>query len=115
MRTVERVMLAVALAAGAAIGPLPAAAQGLPGAAGSRGQMLYGNHCIACHNTQMHWRDRKLATDWASLKAQVRHWQGVAQLSWSEDEIDDVARFLNDSIYRFPHGGRVAGLTAPPR
>jgi len=98
-----------------ALSALAAAAQGLPGSAAGRGQLLYGNHCIACHNTQMHWRDKKLATDWASLKAQVRHWQGVAQLNWSEDEIDDVARFLNDSIYRFPQGGRVAGLPTLPR
>lgn len=100
-------ILVLALAAGPALG------QGLGAAPGSRGQMLYGNHCIACHNTQMHWRDGKLVTDWASLKAQVRRWQGTAQLNWSEDDIDDVARYLNDSFYRFPHGGRVAGL--PPR
>lgn len=114
MRTMTRVTVVLALVSGAALAALPAVAQGLPGATGSRGQMLYGNHCIACHNTQMHWRDKKLATDWASLKAQVRHWQGVAQLGWSEDEVDDVARFLNDSFYRFPHGGRVAGVPVPP-
>lgn len=91
-----------------------ASAQAPLGATGSRGQLLYGNHCIACHNTQMHWRDQKLATDWASLKVQVRRWQGAAQLNWSEDDIDDVARFLNESFYRFPQGGKVAGLP-PPR
>jgi mono/diheme cytochrome c family protein len=73
-----------------------------------RGQLLYGNHCIACHSTQMHWRDKKLATDWSSLKEQVRRWQGTAQLNWSEADIDDVARFLNDSFYRFPGGAKVA-------
>ena len=85
--------------------PLAAAAQ----APESRGQMLYGNHCIACHTTQMHWRDRKLVTDWASLKVQVRRWQGAAQLNWNEDDIDDVARFLNDAFYRFA-AGKVAWL-----
>ena len=85
--------------------PLAAAAQ----APESRGQMLYGNHCIACHTTQMHWRDRKLVTDWSSLKVQVRRWQGAAQLNWSEDDIDDVARFLNDAFYKLP-AGKVAWL-----
>lgn len=102
-------LLVLALMAGPAFG------QGLGTAPGSRGQLLYANHCIACHNTQMHWRDGKLATDWASRKAQVRRWQGTAQLNWSEDDIDDVARYLNESFYRFPHGGRVAGLPQPPR
>lgn len=98
-----------------ALAAWPAFGQGLGATPGSRGQMLYGNHCIACHNTQMHWRDGKLATDWASLKAQVRRWQATAQLNWNEDDIDDVARYLNESFYRFPHGGRVAGLPQPPR
>jgi len=90
--------------------PLAAAAQ----APESRGQLLYGNHCIACHTTQMHWRDQKLVTDWASLKVQVRRWQGAAQLNWSEVDIDDVARFLNDTFYKLPGGGKVA-LAPPPR
>ena len=87
----------------------PALAQAQAPAAESRGRMLYDNHCIACHTTQMHWRDRKLVNDWASLKVQVRRWQGAAQLNWSEDDIDDVARFLNDAYYRLP-AGKVAWL-----
>lgn len=81
----------------------------------SRGQLLYDNHCIACHSTQMHWRDKKLVADWASLKVQVRRWQATAQLNWSEDDIDDVARFLNDAFYKLPQGGKVAGLPQPWR
>jgi mono/diheme cytochrome c family protein len=68
----------------------------------SRGQLLYTTHCIECHNSQMHWRDRKLATDWPSLKAQVRHWQALAFLNWSEADIVEVARHLNDTIYGYP-------------
>lgn len=90
-----------------------ATAQPLPGSE-SRGRLLYGNHCIACHTTQMHWRDGRLATDWASLKEQVRRWQAAAQLGWTEDDIDDVARFLNDAYYRFP-GGKVARRAPAPR
>lgn len=71
-------------------------------AAPTRGELLYTTHCIACHNSQMHWRDQRLATDWASLRAQVRRWQGVANLGWSDDDIRDVARHLNERIYRYP-------------
>ena len=78
----------------------------LPPASGqvppSRGALLYGNHCVECHNVRMHWRDQRLARDWGSLKAQVRRWQGEARLQWSEDDVDAVARHLNDTIYRFP-------------
>lgn len=68
----------------------------------SRGQLLYSTHCIECHSTQMHWRAARLARDWDTLKAQVRRWQGEAQLGWGEPEVDAVARYLNDTVYRFP-------------
>ena len=67
----------------------------------SRGELLYTTHCIACHSTQMHWRDQRRATDLDSLREQVRLWQGRAQLSWTEDDIAEVTRYLNERIYRF--------------
>lgn len=84
----------------------------------SRGELLYTTHCIACHSTQVHWRDQRRATDLDSLKEQVRHWQRRALLSWSEDDILEVTRYLNQTIYRFGqstarspgHQGRVAPL-----
>lgn len=95
-----RMLLAIVVLGGLAQGPV--SAQSTP--TESRGRLLYANHCIACHTTQMHWRERKLVTDWASLKVQVRRWQGAAQLNWSEGEIDDVARYLNDTFYRLAAG-----------
>ena len=73
-------------------------AQGSP----SRGQLLYTTHCLECHTSQVHWRDRRQARDWDSLKAWVRHWQGDGRLQWSEDDVDAVARHLNETVYRFP-------------
>ncbi len=67
----------------------------------SRGELLYATHCIACHTTQMHWRDQRIATDWSRLKTEVRRWQRTAALNWSEADIVEVARYLNESIYRF--------------
>lgn len=68
----------------------------------ARGQLLYGTHCIECHSTQMHWRDQRLARDWGSLVVQVRRFQGIAGLDWSAEDIEAVARYLNETIYRFP-------------
>ena len=56
-----------------------------------------------------HWREQKQVTDWPSLTFQVRRWQASAQLNWTDADIDDVARYLNDSIYRLP-ARKVAGL-----
>ena len=68
----------------------------------SRGELLYNNHCIACHSTQMHWRTLRLVRDWDSLLAQVRRWEKNTGLRWSEAEVQDVARHLNDTIYQYP-------------
>jgi mono/diheme cytochrome c family protein len=75
---------------------------------------LYTTHCGACHGTQMHWREKKLATTWDTLKAQVRRWQGVARLEWGEAEVEDVARYLNETIYRYPEPARVGLLAVQP-
>jgi len=72
-----------------------------PAQAQSRGELLYGTHCIGCHTAQVHWRDGKLATDWTSLEAQVRRWQGATLLQWNDEDVRDVTRYLNDSYYRF--------------
>lgn len=72
----------------------------------TRGQLLYSTHCGACHSEQMHWRTLNQARDWDSLKAQVRRWQNAVALAWSEDDITEVARHLNDTIYRFPRPER---------
>ena len=80
----------------------------------SRGELLYSTHCGACHSTQMHWRENKLATTWETLKVQVRRWQGVARLEWGEAEVEEVARYLNETIYRYPEPARVGLLVLEP-
>lgn len=68
----------------------------------SRAELLYSTHCIACHTTQVHWRDKKLATDWKSLQSEVRRWQGASGLKWSKQDITEVARYLNRLHYHYP-------------
>lgn len=97
----------------AAAAPATAQTAGEP----TRGALLYTTHCVACHDTQMHWRDKRAVRDWDSLVAQVRLWQGTQQLRWSDADIHEVARHLNDSIYRLPQPGvrqgQAAGAAAP--
>lgn len=68
----------------------------------TRGQLLYATHCIACHNSQMHWRDARVVRDWPGLVTQVRLWQERGKLQWNDADIIEVARHLNDTIYRLP-------------
>jgi tetratricopeptide (TPR) repeat protein len=68
----------------------------------SRGELLYETNCVSCHSKEIHWRDRRLVTDWVSLTAQTRRWQSNAGLRWSDEDVEEVARYLNATIYRFP-------------
>ncbi len=79
----------------------PAAASAQVAAQSSRGELLYMTHCIACHTTAIHWRQKKLAVDWESLKRQVRRWAGNAGLAWTDADIAEVARYLNATYYRY--------------
>ena len=81
----------------------------------TRGGLLYTTHCVACHTTQMHWRNDRQAVDWDSLKTEVRRWQGNARLAWSEADITEVSRYLNETIYRYPAPADRVGLLAPPQ
>ena len=88
-----------------------------PAPTASRGELLYNTHCIACHSREIHWRQQKLATDWTSLLRQVQRWAGNSGLAWSDEEISDVARYLNATIYRFATPsvtGAIDGLSTAP-
>ena len=81
----------------------------------ARAELLYNTHCIGCHTTQVHWRDRKLVTDWASLLEQVRRWQAIQRLDWGEDDIVRVARHLNRRHYQLPETDAPVGPSASAR
>lgn len=77
----------------------------------SRGELLYAMHCTGCHSTQMHWRDRRAAGDWAGILFQVERWQGANSLAWSDADILSVAHYLNATFYHYesprPTSGRI--------
>lgn len=98
------VALPLALAAAMVLGACarPAQESAMAPVDASRGRLLYENACVACHTTQAHWRDKSIVTDWPSLVGQVTRWQAIARQSWNEDEIRDVAAYLNQRFYRLP-------------
>jgi cytochrome c len=68
----------------------------------SHGRLLYENQCAACHSSQAHWRDARVVRTWDDLVAQVKRWQANAGASWSGEDIQDVAAYLNDTYYKLP-------------
>ena len=96
--TVASMLLLAAASAASAQSPTPA-----------RGALLYETHCIGCHTEQMHWRKKRVASDWPSLLKQVRRWQGSTGQRWNDEDIDAVARYLNERHYRYDTPARPRG------
>ena len=85
--------------------------------AAARGELLYTTHCQACHTTHVHWREKRIANDWAGLVVQVERWQKNGNLAWGAEDIDDVSRYLNARYYHFaePEGQPASAQPRAPR
>lgn len=86
--------------------PLPVEKPGTshspPAVVGSRGQMLYENHCTRCHASVLHVRENRRAVSLKVLEGWVRRWSGEEKLPWSEEEIVEIVDYLNQRYYKFP-------------
>ena len=72
------------------------------GADAERGRLLYEIHCIECHDTRVHKRDSKIATNYDEIRAQVLRWQSNIFLRWSTSDIDAVTTYLARAVYMVP-------------
>lgn len=67
----------------------------------SRGEMLYRNFCIECHNQQIHWRDARIAKDLNGIEREVKRWQSAIGAGWNNEDINEVSRYLNRTYYLY--------------
>lgn len=65
-----------------------------------RGQLLYENHCQVCHSSVVHIREKRKAKNTGAIRSWVMRWSKYLKLSWSDDEIDEVVRYLNSRYYK---------------
>ena len=73
----------------------------LPVHAASRGQMLYENHCLGCHESVLFIREKRTVGSLVLLRNTVLQWAVETKLPWGTEEIDDVTGYLNSAYYRF--------------
>jgi hypothetical protein len=94
-----RVMLKICIALlQIAIQPV-ASAQDL---AAERGRALYEARCDTCHESSVHKRSPRSASDFAQIREFVMRWDRHLGSSWRDDEINAVTRYLNDRYYKYP-------------
>lgn len=71
------------------------------GADAQRGRALYESRCFNCHSESVHGRKTRVASDFNDVRRWVVRWNDNLGLSWGDEEIDDVAVYLNETYYRF--------------
>jgi len=66
-----------------------------------RGRLLYQTYCGGCHYERVHDRLRSEVKDLSDLRDMVARWAPQTKRSFTLDEREDIAQYLNESHYRF--------------
>jgi hypothetical protein len=88
MRGLPAALLVLLLPAG----PVPAA----------DGAALHAAECTQCHGAEMYQRSPRKVQDFSGLGRQVRRCTQALDVTWFDEEVAAVTRFLNDQHYHFP-------------
>jgi cytochrome c5 len=66
-----------------------------------RGKSLHDQQCTRCHDAAMYTRPQSRIRDFAALRERVQQCELAAELMWFEEDVDDVAAYLNEAFYEF--------------
>jgi len=67
----------------------------------SRGELLYLNHCLVCHESNVHIREKHNAKNINAIRGEVTRWMNELQLKWLPRDIEDVVDYLNSRYYHY--------------
>jgi mono/diheme cytochrome c family protein len=62
---------------------------------------LYEENCLSCHGSEIFTRDGRMVTSLDGLERQVQRCETALGLRWFDEDIKDVAAYLNHHFYQF--------------
>lgn len=65
------------------------------------GDDLHFENCTGCHQEEIYTQDNRNVRSMQRLVLQVRFCKDTLELSWFDEDVDDVAEFLNQTYYHF--------------
>jgi len=65
------------------------------------GDDLHFENCTGCHQESIYTRETRTVDSKERLGLQVRFCKDTLELAWFDEDVDDVAEFLNQKYYHF--------------
>ena len=65
------------------------------------GDDLHFSNCTGCHDASVYTRDNRRVGNLERLRAQVRFCKDTLELTWFDDQVEDVVEYLNQTYYHF--------------
>lgn len=67
----------------------------------AHGRQLQEANCMSCHDNGMYTRKDRKITSLDGLQKQVRRCELTLGLQWFDEDVSDVAAYLNQNFYQF--------------
>lgn len=65
------------------------------------GKALHNENCLRCHNESKYTRKNRIVNSFDELRERISQCELSAELTWFDEEIDDVTAYLNNAFYHF--------------
>lgn len=69
-----------------------------------KGEAIHNAHCVACHTSTAYTRPNRTVKTIGGLVGRVNRCSANLGLNLSNDQVNDVVKYLNDTYYKFERG-----------
>lgn len=67
----------------------------------NHGMELHQEHCMRCHQSEIYTRQNRIVNNLEQLAKRVRECELANELTWFEEDVEDVIAYLNANYYMF--------------
>ena len=67
----------------------------------NNGMMLHEEHCMRCHQPEIYTRPDRIVNNLEQLAKRVRDCELANEMTWFEEDVEDVIAYLNATYYQF--------------
>ena len=65
------------------------------------GKSLHDENCLRCHDESRYTRKERMVKNFQQLHERIKNCELMAELTWFDEEIDNVTAYLNNQFYHF--------------